>query len=83
MQFVGVDVNDPKADALAFVHQAGIVYPVGTDTDLQVTTVLYGLNAQPNTFFINASGVVIGHVLGAVDQSTLDAYLHRLAGAAG
>ncbi len=83
VQFVGVDVNDPKADALAFVRQAGIVYPVGTDTNLQVTTVLYGLNAQPNTFFISASGVVIGHVLGAVDQATLDAYLHRLAGAAG
>ena len=63
MQFVGVDVADDPSSALAFVQQSGIPYPVGVDRTLRVTSVLYGLNAQPNTFFIDASGKVIGHHL--------------------
>ena len=47
VQFVGVDVADPKANAVAFVHQAGIIYPVGTDGNLNVAESLYGLNGQP------------------------------------
>jgi cytochrome c biogenesis protein CcmG/thiol:disulfide interchange protein DsbE len=83
VQFVGVDVADPPSDALPFVRRTGITYPVGTDADLRVTSGLYGLNGEPNTFFIDASGHVIGHVIGAVTQPQLDAWLHRLAGSSG
>jgi len=83
VQFVGVDVADQASAAIPFVEQAGIDYPVGADTTLRVTSVLYGLNGQPNTFFINESGVVIGHHLGALTQAELTGWLHRLAGAAG
>jgi cytochrome c biogenesis protein CcmG, thiol:disulfide interchange protein DsbE len=83
VQFIGVDVADKTSDALAFVHQSGITYPVGTDTELRVTSVLYGLNGEPNTFFIDASGHVLGHVIGAVSAVQLTQWLHRLAGARG
>jgi len=83
VQFIGVDVADKTSDALAFVHQSGITYPVGTDTELRVTSVLYGLNGEPNTFFIDASGHVLGHVIGAVSAVQLTQWLHRLAGASG
>jgi hypothetical protein len=65
------------------VQQSGIIYPVGADTTLQVTSTLYGLDGQPNTFFIDASGTVVGHVIGALTQPQLDQWLHRLAGASG
>ncbi len=78
VQFVGVDVADQTAAALAFVRQTGIGYPVGVDSTLKVTSVLYGLNAQPNTFFIDASGRVRGHVIGAVTAAELRGWLHRL-----
>jgi cytochrome c biogenesis protein CcmG, thiol:disulfide interchange protein DsbE len=83
VRFVGVDVADQRADALAFVHSAGITYPVGTDADLTVTSGLYGLNGEPNTFFIDGSGDVLGHVIGALTPAQLQGWLHRLAGSAG
>ncbi len=72
-----------SADGRAFAQQAGITYPVASDTQLSVTNGRYGLDGEPDTFFINADGVVIGVHAGALDRATLDAWLHRLAGAAG
>lgn len=83
VQFVGVDVADQPADAIPFVEKVGINYPVGSDAQLRVTSGLYGLNGEPNTFFIDGTGHVIGHVLGALNSKELQQWLHRLAGAAG
>jgi cytochrome c biogenesis protein CcmG, thiol:disulfide interchange protein DsbE len=83
VQFVGVDVADPKADAVAFVDKAGLTYPIGADTHIAVAAGLYALDAEPNTFFIDSSGTVVGHKIGALDQAELDRWLHRLAGASG
>lgn len=47
VRFVGVDVNDPPADAVPFVHKAGIAYPVGVDQSFRVTSGLYGLDGLP------------------------------------
>lgn len=80
VQFVGVDVNDPSAAALAFVHQTGVTYPVGADRTLRVTSVDYALNGQPNTFFIDATGHVIGQKLGALNPAELQQWIRRLAG---
>jgi cytochrome c biogenesis protein CcmG/thiol:disulfide interchange protein DsbE len=80
VQFVGVDAADPPADAVPFIRSAGITYPVAQDADLRVTGDVYGLNAEPNTFFIDESGVVVGHVIGAVDATQLDGWIRRLAG---
>ena len=83
VQFIGVDVADVSSSAVPFVQQSGIPYPVGADRTLKVTSVLYGLNGQPNTFFIDESGKVIEHYLGALTPSELTNGLHRLAGSAG
>lgn len=83
VQFIGVDVNDVPSSAVAFVQQAGIPYPVGADRTLRVTSALYGMNAQPNTYFIDESGKIIGHHLGALTASELTGWLHRLAGSGG
>ncbi len=83
VQFIGVDVNDVPSSAVAFVQQAGIPYPVGADRTLKVTSDLYGMNAQPNTYFIDESGKIIGHHLGALTASELTSWLHRLAGSGG
>ena len=80
IQFVGVDGQDPVSSAVPFITRSGITYPVGKDSDLAVTANLYGLNGEPQTFFIDESGVVVGHHLGALTRSELDGWLHRLAG---
>lgn len=82
VHFVGVDVNDPSADALAFVQKSGITYPVGVDRTFNVTSGKYALYGLPQTFFIDAQGRVVGHIQGAVTQSELGQWLHRLGGSA-
>jgi cytochrome c biogenesis protein CcmG/thiol:disulfide interchange protein DsbE len=83
VQFVGVDVADKTADAVAFVQKSGISYPIGVDTTAKVASLVYGLNGQPQTFFIDGTGHVVGHVIGAVTSPVLQQWLHRLAGSSG
>ena len=83
VQFVGVDVAEPPAAALAFARRSGITYPIGVDAHLDVSAARYGLNGQPNTFFVDASGKVLGSHYGAVSEPLLEGWLHRLAGASG
>ncbi len=80
LQFVGVDAADPPANAVPFITQSGITYPVGQDATLRVTAGVYGLNAEPNTFFIDESGTVVGHVIGPVSKGQLDRWIHKLVG---
>jgi cytochrome c biogenesis protein CcmG/thiol:disulfide interchange protein DsbE len=78
VQFIGIDVADSTRDAIPFVQQSGITYPVGVDASLRVAATLYGLNGEPSTFFIDSSGHVVDHVIGAVDEAQLARWLHRL-----
>jgi cytochrome c biogenesis protein CcmG/thiol:disulfide interchange protein DsbE len=80
IQFIGVDGEDLPSNAIPFIRQSGITYPVGQDSDLRVTAGIYGLNGEPQTFFIDESGIVVGHHLGALDKAELDSWVHRLAG---
>ena len=80
VQFIGVDVNDPSTNALNFIRQSGVTYPVGSDLTLKVTSVDYALNAQPNTFFIDGSGKIIGQKQGALTQAELAQWMKRLTG---
>lgn len=78
VQFIGIDVADSPAQAIPFVRQSGITYPVGNDSSLRVSAALYGLNGEPSTFFVDASGHVVAHVIGPLDQARLDHWLAQL-----
>jgi cytochrome c biogenesis protein CcmG/thiol:disulfide interchange protein DsbE len=78
VRFVGVDVNDPPANALRFVQEAGITYPVGVDQTFRVTSGLYGLYGLPQTFFIDSDGKVLAHTIGAVDAADLRSWMKKL-----
>ena len=73
-----MDVADPPADAVPFVRGAGVTYPVGADATFAVSSSRYGLDGQPNTFFIDPTGHVIGHVEGAVSRAELLRWIDRL-----
>ena len=79
LQFVGVDAADQQAAAVPFIRQSGIGYPVGQDPNGSVAG-RYGIYGEPQTFFIDGSGVVVGHHQGALTKVQLDAWVHRLAG---
>ncbi len=83
IQFVGVDVNDDPGPAIAFVKQTGLPYPILADRTSRVTSGLFGLYGAPYTYFISASGQVLGLHKGPVTSSLLNPWLRRLGGTTG
>lgn len=65
---VGLDENDVVGNATTFTRKEGVGYPVGWDPGGAAATA-YGVNALPQTFFLNARHQVVDRVFGAV---TLD-----------
>ncbi len=70
---IGIDVNDPAAAALGFVHRTGVSYPVGVDAPPMPTSAAYNVNGLPQTFFLNARHQIVKRVFGAVTSSQLTA----------
>lgn len=68
--YVGLDMQDLSDDALEFVDEFSITYPMirdpGRDVSLQ-----YGLTGIPETFFIDRDGEVVGHAIGVVTDEIL------------
>jgi cytochrome c biogenesis protein CcmG/thiol:disulfide interchange protein DsbE len=67
---LGVDVNDPTSDARKFARKFKLTYPLVHDNH-NVTSPKYGLTGLPETFFIDRSGKLVGHVAAAIGASDL------------
>lgn len=81
VSFVGVDVKDNRAAALAFEAQYGITYPSIEDPDGRAVLALsqyVPASAVPVTLVLDRSGAVAARILGAVQEATLRAILETL-----
>jgi cytochrome c biogenesis protein CcmG, thiol:disulfide interchange protein DsbE len=67
---LGVDVNDPTSDARKFARKFKLTYPLVHDNH-NVTSPKYGLSGLPETFFIDRTGKLVGHVAAAIDADDL------------
>ena len=76
VQFVGVNYRDQRVDALAFLQEYGLTFPGGEDPAGSTTDPLriFGL---PTTFFVDASGRVVGQKIGELDEATLARLVDR------
>lgn len=70
--FLGLNSLDGRTAARAFVGEHGLSYPNIREYDNQVTRA-FGANAFPETFFLDAQGRIVGHVIGAISQRQLQA----------
>lgn len=68
--FLGIDIKDARTDALAFVEEYGLDYPSVRD-ETQEIYAAYGLTGQPETFFVDADGILVKHFPGPVDEAAL------------
>lgn len=78
VSFVGVNVKDNRAAAVAFEEQHGITYPSIEDTDGRAVLALsqyVPASAVPVTLVLDRQGRVAARVLGAVREATLTALL--------
>ena len=76
--FVGVNIKDARSDALAFVDDQGLSYEHVRDEDGSIYDD-YGLTGQPESFFIDANGVIVEHVPGPLFERDLLRLLDRIA----
>lgn len=66
--FVGLDMQDASGDAREFLRRFRISYLNVRDTG-KATARSYGATGIPETFFISRRGEVVGHVIGALDDT--------------
>ena len=75
---LGVDSNDTsQAAANRLLSAAHATYPVGVDGHATVAT-QYLVQALPVTYFLNATGHVVGAALGPQTVSSLQRWVARL-----
>lgn len=74
--FVGVAVNDERADTEAFVDKYGIVYPVVYDAE-GGTGDDWGVTGIPTTFFLDAQGTIKDTIVGAASREQFEASLQK------
>lgn len=67
---VGMDENDARANAMSFTRSYGVGYPVGFDP-AAVAASAYGVNALPQTFFLDARHHIVDRIFGAVTLADL------------
>lgn len=68
---VGLDENDVPGNAMSFTRADGVTYPVGWDPQA-VSASAYGVNALPQTFFLNARHRIVDRIFGAVTLTELN-----------
>ena len=68
---IGIDANDSSAKALPWIRGKGVTYPVGVDAHGLGPATGYGVNALPQTFFLDAQHRIVKRIYGAVTASDL------------
>ncbi len=74
VQFMGVDHLERRRDALAFVDQLDLDFPIAHELtgDLSISWQIAGL---PTTLFVDSRGQEVGRVTGSISRDDL---LHRI-----
>src|SRR5271169_1657743 len=67
---VGLDENDVLGHAMSFTRADGVSYPVGWDPQFGIASA-YGVNALPQTFFLDARHRIVDRIFGAVTLADL------------
>jgi cytochrome c biogenesis protein CcmG/thiol:disulfide interchange protein DsbE len=70
--FLGLNMQDLTGDARDFIDEFDISYLNVRDKGNDVATE-WGVSALPETFFVDARGRVVGHVVGAISRRQLAA----------
>jgi thiol-disulfide isomerase/thioredoxin len=81
VSFLGVDVRDTTASALAFTHSFHVAYPSVSDQSSAITldfTAKVPIAGTPTTLVVDRTGHIAGAVFGTVTYSELTAILAKV-----
>jgi cytochrome c biogenesis protein CcmG/thiol:disulfide interchange protein DsbE len=77
VQFIGIDRQDYKPDALAFAQRTHVSYPLASDPNATLDG-SYRLRGMPTSVFIDRDGRIVERVTGPVTKEQLDDTLSTL-----
>lgn len=68
--FLGLNSLDGRSAARKFARAHRLLYPNVREYD-NATSRAFGASGLPETFFLNADGMIVGHVIGAISATQL------------
>jgi cytochrome c biogenesis protein CcmG, thiol:disulfide interchange protein DsbE len=68
--FLGLDIQDVRGDGQDFIRKHGATYPSVREPGREIAN-SYGATGIPETYFIDARGEVVAHVIGVVSDRQL------------
>jgi cytochrome c biogenesis protein CcmG, thiol:disulfide interchange protein DsbE len=77
VQFLGVVFQDTEEKILGFLEQRGASYPTVVD-DRGKTAIAYGVAGVPETFFLDANGVIVAKYSGPLNAEDLEQELRKV-----
>lgn len=77
VQFLGVVFQDKEDKILGFLQQRGSGYPTVVD-DAGKTAIAYGVGGIPETFFVDANGIIQAKYSGPMSPDVLRAHLQKV-----
>lgn len=77
VQFLGVVFQDKEEKILGFLQQRGSSYPTVVD-DAGKTAIAYGVGGVPETYFLDANGVIRAKYNGPMDSDVLRENLEKV-----
>src|SRR5215213_4458506 len=77
VQFLGVVFQDEESKILGFLQQRGSSYPTVVD-DKGKTAIAYGIGGVPETYFLDANGVIAAKVNGPMSTDILQENLQKV-----
>jgi cytochrome c biogenesis protein CcmG/thiol:disulfide interchange protein DsbE len=77
--FVGVNYQDRREDALAYLAEYRATYPNGADPRGAVS-IDYGVAGVPETYFVDRSGHIVKKVIGPLTPASMQEHLQRISG---
>ncbi|MCY1079175.1 TlpA family protein disulfide reductase [Archangium lansingense] len=76
-QFMGVVFEDTEENAKQFLSQMGASFPQLIDVNSGVA-VSYGVAGVPETYFVDAQGIILGKHVGPIDPQSLAEWMQKL-----
>jgi cytochrome c biogenesis protein CcmG/thiol:disulfide interchange protein DsbE len=77
VSFVGVAYKDTDLAARDYLQEFGVTYPNGPDSEGRIARA-YGIQAAPETFFVDARGEIVDVFIGPLSEERLTAILEGL-----
>ena len=77
VQFLGVVFQDEESKIQSFLQQRGSSYPTVVD-DKGKTAIAYGVGGVPETFFLDANGVIVAKYAGPMSTEILQENIQKV-----